>query len=188
MTVGDVRLGFHHVGITVADRDRSVAFWTQVLDVEPLWVDLLDGPYLGAITGYDGIHLKAAMLPLPGGGRLEILEYLTDDRAVNSDATANVGNVHICLQTDDIVARFRQAVAAGARPISPGPVRVTVGPNAGRGRATSATRMASPSSSSSRDSCRWSTNRHRHHHSDHHSERCQYIRKPPLTFSVAPVM
>ena len=131
MSATSSSFGFHHVGITVADRDRSVAFWADVLDVEPLWVRLLDGTYLGDITGYDGIHLEAAMLPLPGGGRLEILQYLLDDRAVNSDATANVGNVHICLQTDDIDERFRRAVAAGARPISRGPVEVTTGPNAG---------------------------------------------------------
>lgn len=123
--------GFHHVGITVADRDRSVAFWSLVLETEPLWVQLLDGPYLGGITGYDGIHIKAAMLPMPGGGRLEILEYLLDDRTVNSDATANVGNVHICLQADDIEACVRRAVAAGARLVGSGPARVTVGPNVG---------------------------------------------------------
>lgn len=123
--------GFHHVGITVADRDRSVAFWCEVLGVEPLWVRLLDGAYLSDITGYPGIHLEAALLPLPGGGRLEILQYLLDGRTVNSDATANVGNVHICLQTDDIDEQFRRAVAAGARPVSQGPVDVTTGPNVG---------------------------------------------------------
>lgn len=82
VTIANADVGFHHVGITVADRDRSVAFWTCVLGVEPLWVQILDGQYLGAITGYEGIHLKAAMLPLPGGGRLEILEYLLDEGVV----------------------------------------------------------------------------------------------------------
>ena len=123
--------GFHHVGISVADRDRSVAFWCTVLEVEPLWVRLLDGDYLGAITGYAGIHIRAAMLPLPGAGRLEILEYLLDDRPVNSQATANVGNVHICLQVDDIDAVADRAIAAGARAVSAGPVPVTTGPNVG---------------------------------------------------------
>jgi len=131
VTVGAGDVGFHHVGITVADRDRSVAFWTCVLGVEPLWLQILDGPYLGAITGYQGVHLKAAMLPLPGGGRLEILEYLLEDRVVNSDATANVGNVHICLQSDDIDVCVSRAVAAGARIVGSGPAAVTVGPNAG---------------------------------------------------------
>lgn len=129
--VGGPDVGFHHVGITVADRDRSVAFWSYVLAAEPLWVQVLDGPYLAGITGYEGIHLKAAMLPLPGGGRLEILEYLLDERDVNPDATANVGNVHICLQTSDIDASVSRAVSAGARLVGSGPVSVTVGPNAG---------------------------------------------------------
>lgn len=131
VTGGDGHVGFHHVGITVADRDRSVAFWSRILAAEPLWVQLLDGPYLGGITGYEGINIKAAMLPLPGGGRLEILEYLLDERAVNSDATANVGNVHICLQADDIEVCVRRAVAAGARLVGSGPVQVTTGPNSG---------------------------------------------------------
>ena len=131
VTGGGDHLRFHHVGITVADRDRSVAFWSCVLETEPLWVQLLDGSYLGGITGYQGIHIKAAMLPMPGGGRLEILEYLLDDRAANSDATANVGNVHICLQADGIEASVTRAVAAGARRVGSGPMRVTIGPNAG---------------------------------------------------------
>jgi catechol 2,3-dioxygenase-like lactoylglutathione lyase family enzyme len=122
---------FHHVGISVADRDRSVTFWCTVLQVEPLWVRLLDGDYLGAITGYAGIHIKGAMLPLPGGGRLEVLEYLLDDRAVNSEATANVGNVHICLQVDDIEKVADRAIAAGARAVSARAVPVTTGPNVG---------------------------------------------------------
>lgn len=108
-----------------------MAFWSCVLGFEPFWVQLLDGPYLGGITGYDGIHIKAAMLPMPGGGRLEILEYILDDRTVNSDATANVGNVHICLQADDIEACVTRAVAAGARRVGSGPLQITVGPNVG---------------------------------------------------------
>lgn len=123
--------GFHHVGITVADRDRSIRFWTTVLDVEPLWVQTLDGPYLGSIIGRPGINLCAAMLPLPGGGRLEILEYLLDDRTTNSADTANIGNVHICIETLDIDAVWARAIGAGAGAVSPGPVDVTVGPNAG---------------------------------------------------------
>lgn len=124
-------VGFHHVGITVADRDRSARFWTTVLDVEPFWVQTLDGEYLGSIVGYPGVHMRAAVLPFPGGGRLEILEYLLPDRVTNSDETANIGNVHICIEVDDIARVRARAIEAGARPVSPGPVTITVGPNRG---------------------------------------------------------
>lgn len=121
----------HHIGITVSDVDVAVRFWSALLEVEPLWRRRLDGSYLARITGYPGVHVEAALLPLPGGGNLEILEYQTSDRSVNPEATKNPGNVHVCFQTDDVAAMFARAVELGARPVSEGPVEVTVGPNAG---------------------------------------------------------
>ncbi|MDA3040659.1 MAG: VOC family protein [Actinomycetota bacterium] len=124
-------LGIHHVGVTVNDVEVAVRFWSALLGVEPLWRRRLDGPYLGRVTGYPGIHIEAAMLPLPGGGHMEILEYQISDRSTNPEATANPGNVHLCFHSDDVAAMFARAVELGARPVSEGPVEVTVGPNAG---------------------------------------------------------
>lgn len=123
----------HHLGVTVADVGRSAAFWSAFLGVEPRWRRVLDGEYLGGITGYRGIHLDAAVIDLPGGDGavLEILEYLIPDKHPNPPDTANPGNVHICLAVDDIGAMRERALACGAVPVSPGPVEVTVGPNAG---------------------------------------------------------
>ena len=121
----------HHIGITVRDVGRSVEFWKAFLGVEPRWRQILDGGYLGDVTGYQGIHLDAAVIELPGGTLLEILDYLTDDKSPNPDATANPGNVHICFETDDIDELWERALAAGARAVSPGPVEVTEGPNTG---------------------------------------------------------
>lgn len=121
----------HHVGITVADVDRSLAFWEAFLGVAARWHRVLDGPYLQGVTGYPGVTIDAALIDLPGGGLLEILDYRVDDKVPNPDATANPGNVHICLQVDDIEAMFTRAVDAGARPVSPGPTSITRGPNTG---------------------------------------------------------
>lgn len=122
--------GIHHVGVTVSNLDEAVRFWTAVLGVEPLWKRRLDGPYLPLITGYPGIEIEAAMLPLPGGGRMELLDYQTD-RVTNAEATANPGNVHICLEVDEVQAAFDRAVEAGARPVSPAPVPISEGPHQG---------------------------------------------------------
>jgi len=62
---------------------------------------------------------------------LELLEYRAD-KAANPEATANPGNVHLCLAVADCAAAFARAVACGARPVVPdGPVTVTDGPNVG---------------------------------------------------------
>lgn len=123
--------GIHHIGITVRDVDRSLAFWTSFLGVEASWRTLLDGDYLGGVTGYPGVNLDAAVVPLPGGGVLEILDYRRHAGQPNDDATANPGNVHICFGTSDIDVMRERAIAAGATPVSPGPTEVAIGPNAG---------------------------------------------------------
>ena len=92
------------------------------LGIEPRWRQILDAPYLGRVTGYPGVEIDAAVIELPGGVILEILDYQVDGKAPNSPATANPGNVHICIETDDIDAMWERAVDSGATPVSPGPV------------------------------------------------------------------
>ena len=121
----------HHIGMSVVDIEPALAFWEGFLGVPARWRRVLDRPYLGRHVGYPGIRIKAAFIDLPGGNTLELLEYQTDKTAL-PEATANPGNVHLCLKVDDAAAAWRLAVACGARPIVPdGPVAVDGGPNLG---------------------------------------------------------
>jgi len=124
--------GTHHIGMSVASLDRALAFWETFLGAKARWRAVLDKPYLGRHVGYPGIAMDAAFLDLPGGVVIELLEYQTDDKHGNPEATANPGNVHLCLAVADCSSAWRRAVAAGARPIVPeGPIDVTHGPNTG---------------------------------------------------------
>ena len=121
----------HHIGMSVSDLDAALDFWRRFLGVEPRWRTLLDRPYLGRHVGYPGVKIDAAFLDLPGGIILELLAYRLDAPG-NPDATANPGNVHLCLTVDDAPAAWKRAVAAGARPLVPeGPIEVDGGPNKG---------------------------------------------------------
>jgi len=122
----------HHVGMSVADLDAALAFWRSFLGLEPRWRTLLDRPYLGRHVGYPGVEIDAAFLDLPGGVVLELLEYRVSGKTRNSEATANPGNVHLCLEVEDAFVAWERAVAAGASPVVPeGPVEVDGGPNRG---------------------------------------------------------
>ncbi|MBV8080695.1 MAG: VOC family protein [Actinobacteria bacterium] len=122
----------HHVGMSVANLDDALAFWRQFLGVEPKWRTTLDRPYLSTHLGYSNLSIDAAFLDLPGGIVLELLDYQLDGKVQNSDATANPGNVHLCLEVDDARAAWDRAVAAGATPVVPeGPIEVDGGPNRG---------------------------------------------------------
>lgn len=123
--------GVHHIGATVADLDRALAFWEPLLGVPARWRRILDAPYLGEHVGYAGIRIDAALLDLPGGGALELLHYLDRNEAPYDPGTAHPGNVHLCLLVADADVEWRRAVELGARPLREGPVDVTEGPNAG---------------------------------------------------------
>jgi len=128
----DVARRVHHVGMSVADLDEALSFWQRFLGVEPRWRTVLDRPYLSRHLGYDNLTIDAAFLDLPGGIVLELLDYRIEGKTQNDEATANPGNVHLCLEVDDAGAAWERAVAAGATPVVPaGPVDVDAGPNRG---------------------------------------------------------
>lgn len=124
--------GVHHVGMSVADLDDALTFWESLIGTRARWRTVLDRPYLGRHVGYPGVSIEAAFVDLPGGLVLELLEYRVDAKEPNPEATANPGNVHLCLRVDDARAWWERAVALGARPVVPeGPVDVDSGPNQG---------------------------------------------------------
>ena len=121
----------HHVGVTVADMDRAVAFWTALLDSAARERTVLHGPQLGTMVGYPGIHIERCWVDLPGGMALELLRYLDRGEAPYDPGTAHPGNVHVCLRVDDMEAAHAHAVACGATPVSERPIDVAAGPRAG---------------------------------------------------------
>jgi len=122
----------HHIGMSVADLDAALGFWQAFLGVSARWRRTLDRPYLARHLGIPDVRIDAAFIDLPGGATLELLDYQTSGKEPNSEATANPGNVHLCLAVDDADRAWRHAVACGARPVCPdGPVAIDGGPNLG---------------------------------------------------------
>ena len=121
----------HHVGITVADLDRSVGYWERLLGVASRDRRTLQGPQLGTMVGYPGIRIEQCWVDLPAGGAIELLQYLDRDEPAYDPGTAHPGNVHVCLHVDDMDAAHAHAVACGAHPVSERPIDVAAGPRAG---------------------------------------------------------
>jgi catechol 2,3-dioxygenase-like lactoylglutathione lyase family enzyme len=120
------------VGASVADVGAALAFWEPFLGAPARFRGLLTRPYLGESVGYPGVQIEAALLDLPGGGLLELLEYRLDGREQTPDETKHPGNVHVCLRVGDADAAWSRAVELGARPVrDAGPVDVDAGPNRG---------------------------------------------------------
>jgi len=126
----DIR-AVHHVGVSVADLRRSIAFWEGMLGVPGRDRRILEGPQLGILVGYPGVRIDSCWFDLPGGGALELLQYLDQPETPYDPGTAHPGNVHICLEVEDMAAAHAHAATCGATPVSATPIEVARGPRAG---------------------------------------------------------
>jgi lactoylglutathione lyase len=123
--------GFSHVGIQVADLERSAHFYGDVLGLELVARWVRDQEYIQELVGYPGVELNVAVFRLPNSdGFLEILEYRNVDKTPIDPATANPGTAHFCLYVEDIEAVYERLIAGGARSVSE-VKSPNIGPNKG---------------------------------------------------------
>ena len=122
--------GFSHAGITVADLDRSIAFYELLgYEVFARWVRTEE--YLRELVGYPTVEMHAAVLRHDRVGVfLELLEYRNIERVEIDPSNGNPGTAHICLFVEGLEALWERLKAAGVEAVSE-PVSPTVGPNKG---------------------------------------------------------
>jgi lactoylglutathione lyase len=124
----------HHTGFQVADLERSIAFYRDILGFEIVFAWNPQADYIRVLVGYPDADIHAAILRLPGSDVfLELLEYRNVERVPIDTRTANPGTAHIAFFVDDLDALYADLTARGVRSVS-APVTPTIGPNEG-GRA-----------------------------------------------------
>jgi catechol 2,3-dioxygenase-like lactoylglutathione lyase family enzyme len=104
----------HHVGITVAQLDRSMVFYRDLLGMRVL--ELCDDEDVGAIVGLPGGRARIADLDAGNGQILELLEYLSAAEASQPHRPDLVGSCHISLQVGDLNAALARLASAGILP------------------------------------------------------------------------
>jgi len=112
--------GIHHTGIIVADLDRSIYFYHDVLGAEFVsepspW---FDGEELATGVGVPGASLRQVNLRF-GGAQFELLEYGNRPSGNTEPAPQNrLGSMHLGLRVDDIVATKAALEAKGVQFLS----------------------------------------------------------------------
>jgi catechol 2,3-dioxygenase-like lactoylglutathione lyase family enzyme len=123
--------GVHHVGITVRDLERSLTFYRDVLGFEVLvHRQGVEAPHVRTLVGYPDAVLDVARLATPGGGQLELTQFVVPQGAVAEVAPADIGAMHLALEVDDLTAVHQRLRDRGAR-FTSDPVIAPDGPAAG---------------------------------------------------------
>lgn len=115
-----------HIGLHVADIERSIAFYRDLLGFKLVVRRESTEAYARAVCGYPDVTLQQAILTfpfdngLPGASMfLELFEYQNVARAAVDTDPANPGTAHFCLCVDDLAAVHADLSAKGVRFVSP---------------------------------------------------------------------
>ena len=104
-----------HVGITVADLDAAIDFFTALgLEVEGRM--FLEGDFLDTVCGIPGSRTEIAMLVPPGGGSsIELGRFVRPDHVPGApDAMANeTGLRNVCFEIEDLRGTVDRLAAEG---------------------------------------------------------------------------
>lgn len=123
----------HHLGLTVADIERSIAFYRDTLGMELVRRrPNVDNDYVGLQTGFPGVVLNVASFRVSPGSvqSLEVVQYMNNAGAPTEPATNRAGMSHLCITVSDLRACYEELSAKGVR-FKSEPVTITAGPNTG---------------------------------------------------------
>jgi catechol 2,3-dioxygenase-like lactoylglutathione lyase family enzyme len=123
--------GAHHTSFTVADLEKSLEFFRDLIGLEVLFIREVRDAYIGRIVGFPGCVVKAALLRIPGSNHhVELFQYLSPPGEAHRPRPCDPGSTHLALLVDDLPSLYRQLLARGVRFASE-PVQIEAGPNRG---------------------------------------------------------
>jgi catechol 2,3-dioxygenase-like lactoylglutathione lyase family enzyme len=101
---------FGHVGLTVADLDRSLDFYRRVVGLEEIHRTVFVSEAFGMLTRNPGARIETAMLR-EGDFVLQLVAYDEGGGDVLELEHRNVGNPHLSFWVPDVRARFAELSA-----------------------------------------------------------------------------
>lgn len=92
-----------HTGLVVADLERSLHFWCNVLGFKLVKQMDESGPHIDAMLGLHDVRVTTAKLAAPDGNLIELLHFLSHPGQPRWDGKPySTGFTHIALTVEDL--------------------------------------------------------------------------------------
>lgn len=120
----------NHVSFTVADLEKSVQFYGDVLGLECISLAERDEEFSSAVTGIPGAAMKIAYMKAPNCS-VELIRYTSGEGTPLVTATNQPGCTHVCFNIAEYDAWMERMKSCGVR-MSGELCLVPAGPNKGK--------------------------------------------------------
>lgn len=105
-----------HVGFVVKDLEKSLEFYSEILELKLYRRHTEKGSFIDNLTGMKNVTLEWAKLIIPNGGLIELLQY--HSHPVSSEIDSNfpsnrLGCSHVALTVSDLSLLYNRLTSAG---------------------------------------------------------------------------
>jgi glyoxylase I family protein len=107
--------GLNHVGISVANLDRSIRFYREAFGLEVIARCAFSGETYDKILGISAAYGRVVLLG-NGNLQLELFEFAPPQQArlPSERSVAELGISHFCIETTDIESEYERLKGCGA--------------------------------------------------------------------------
>ena len=103
-----------HTGLVVADLDRALDFWCDLLGFRVARRMEESGAHIDAMLGLNNVRLTTVKLAAPDGNLIELLHFHSHpDRPTWAGAPFSTGFTHVALTVEDLAAACTRLEEAG---------------------------------------------------------------------------
>lgn len=103
-----------HTGLVVADLDRALQFWCDVLGFKVVKQMDESGPHIDAMMGLRDVRVTTAKLAAPDGNLIELLRFHSHPDQPRWNGTPHTtGFTHIALTVDNLAQLVLKLTQAG---------------------------------------------------------------------------
>ncbi|RAJ78972.1 catechol 2,3-dioxygenase-like lactoylglutathione lyase family enzyme [Chitinophaga dinghuensis] len=105
----------NHVGITVSNLEKSIAFYEALTGTKISNKDEIGGPRMAKTQGLEDTRIKYANIHLDNLN-IDILEYVLPTPEKTSYQNNQISAMHLCFEVDDIAAAMERLKEIGVEP------------------------------------------------------------------------